>query len=66
MNQQTEFNKTFSFRTVLMSAVSGWLASSKFNIPAEQAVAIGAVAGYIYDLAAFAIKKKWLEKQGGF
>ena len=66
MNQTPEFNKTFNLRTVLMSAVSGWLASSKLNIPAEQAVAIGAVVGYVYDLAAFWIKKKVIERQGGF
>ena len=64
MNQTPEFNKTFNLRTVLMSAVSGWLASSKLNIPAEQAVAVAAIAGYVYDIAAFWLKKKWLEAQG--
>jgi hypothetical protein len=61
MNQAPEFNKTFSGRTIMMNAVIGYLAASKLNIPPEVATAIGAIVGYVYDLAAFHIKKKFME-----
>lgn len=58
MNNQ-KFDGTVNLRTMLLGAFAGWLGSSKFNLPSEVTTLLSAVAGSVYDIAAYYIKNKF-------
>lgn len=59
----TNFQLEPQLRAVVMFAVIGYLGSKWADMPQELGAALGAVAGSLFDLALFHIKKAWPKKK---